>query len=45
MPSLTWTKDAVSVELSGGIFGGEADGQFGQYRDNGFVKAALKYTF
>jgi hypothetical protein len=45
MPSLIWTKDAVSIELSGGIFGGEEDGQFGQYRDNGFVKAVLTYTF
>jgi hypothetical protein len=45
MPSLVWTKEAVSVELSGGIFGGDEDGQFGQYRDNGFVKMALKYTF
>jgi hypothetical protein len=50
MPSLVWTKDAVSVELSGGIFGGtddtdDKDGQFGQYRDNGFVKAVLTYAF
>jgi hypothetical protein len=45
MPSLVWTKDAVSVELSGGIFGGDKAGQFGQYRDNGFVKAALAYMF
>jgi hypothetical protein len=44
-PSLVWTKDAVSIELSGGIFGGNKDGQFGQYRDNSFVKAALTYTF
>jgi hypothetical protein len=45
MPSLIWTRDAVSVELSGGIFGGSKDGQFGQYLDNGFVKAALTYKF
>jgi hypothetical protein len=44
-PSLTWTKDAVSIELSGGIFGGDKEGQFGQYRDNDFVKAVLTYTF
>jgi hypothetical protein len=44
-PSLVWTKDAVSVELSGGIFGGDDEGPFGQYRDNGFVKAVLTYTF
>jgi hypothetical protein len=45
MPSLIWTKDSVSVELSGGIFGGDKEGQFGQYRDNNFVKAALTYSF
>jgi hypothetical protein len=45
MPSLIWTKDAVSVELSGGIFGGNKEGQFGQYKDNNFVKAALTYSF
>ena len=45
IPSLIWTKDAVSVELSCGIFGGNKDGQFGQYKDNSFVKAALKYSF
>jgi hypothetical protein len=44
-PSLVWTRDAVSVELSGGIFGGDEDGQFGQVRDNNFVKAVLKYAF
>jgi hypothetical protein len=45
IPSLVWTKDAVSVELSGGIFGGNKDGQFGQYRNNNFVRAALTYSF
>jgi hypothetical protein len=45
IPSLIWTKDAVSVELSGGIFGGNKDGQFGQYSNNSFVKAVLTYSF
>jgi len=45
IPSLIWTKDAVSLEFSGGIFGGNKDGQFGQYRDNSFVKVALTYSF
>jgi hypothetical protein len=44
-PSLVWTKDAVSVELSGGIFGGNEEGQFGQYWNNGFVKMVLTHTF
>jgi hypothetical protein len=45
IPSLVWTKDAVSIELSGGVFGGDKNGRFGQYRDNGFVKAVVKYLF
>jgi hypothetical protein len=45
IPSLVWTRDAVSVEFSGGIFGGNKDGQFGQYKDNSFVKVALTYSF
>jgi hypothetical protein len=45
MPALIWTRDTVSVELSGGIFGGNEDGQFGQYKDNRFVKVSLTYSF
>jgi len=36
MPSIAWTKDDVTLELSSGIF---VDG------DNSFVKAAVKYEF
>jgi hypothetical protein len=45
IPSLIWTKDAVSVELSAGIFGGDEGGQFGQYWKNSFVKTVLTYKF
>jgi hypothetical protein len=53
MPSLIWTKDPVSLELSSGIFGltsqvwggGDENGQFAQYRDNSFVRVTMKYTF
>ena len=45
MPSLTWTKDTLSVAVSTGIFGGNTDGQFGQFKDNSFVKVALIYSF
>jgi len=45
MPAIILTKDTVSVEFSGGIFGGDEEGQFGQYRDNKFVKIALTYSF
>jgi len=45
MPAIIWTRDTVSVELSGGIFGGDTDGQFGQYYKNNFVKMVLTYSF
>ena len=45
MPSIILTKDTVSVEFSGGIFGGDEEGQFGQYRSNKFVKVSLTYSF
>jgi hypothetical protein len=45
MPSVIWSRNDVSVELSGGIFGGEKDSELGQYRNNHFVKAVLTYLF
>jgi hypothetical protein len=45
MPAVVWTKDAVSLEVSGGIFGGNREGQLGQYRDNSFVKVGMGYVF
>jgi hypothetical protein len=45
MPAVTWTKGDVAMELSGGIFAGDEGGQFGQYHDNSFVRARMKYTF
>ncbi|MDR3173236.1 MAG: hypothetical protein LBU19_03210, partial [Treponema sp.] len=45
MPGLTWTKDDVAVELLAGIFAGNNEGLFGQFHDNSFIKASIKYTF
>ncbi|GHV28224.1 hypothetical protein AGMMS4952_11360 [Spirochaetia bacterium] len=45
MPSIAWVQNDVSVELSGGIFGGDDDGELGQYSDNHFIKAVLTYSF
>jgi hypothetical protein len=45
MPGIAYSSNDVSVELQGGIFGGERDGELGQYRDNHFVKAVLTYSF
>jgi hypothetical protein len=45
MPGIAYTNNDVTVELKCGFFGGEKDGELGQYRDNHFVKAALTYSF
>jgi len=45
IPSIIWTRSAVAVELSGGIFGGNEDGEFGQFWENSFIKAALTFRF
>jgi hypothetical protein len=45
MPGIVWSRGDLSVELSAGFFGGDKDGELGQYRDNGFVKTLLGYKF
>jgi hypothetical protein len=45
MPVLSWTKGDVTTELSGGIFAGSEDGQFGHYHKNNFVRVRIKYAF
>jgi hypothetical protein len=45
MPGIVYSNNDVSVELRGGIFGGEREGELGQYRDNHFVKTILTYSF
>jgi hypothetical protein len=45
IPALVWSKNEVSAELQGGFFGGDGKGELGQYRDNSYIKAILKYRF
>ncbi|GHU78112.1 hypothetical protein FACS189462_1920 [Spirochaetia bacterium] len=45
IPAVTWTKGDITLKVSAGIFAGNKDGELGQYRDNGFVKTALSYSF
>jgi hypothetical protein len=45
MPSLVWIKNDAALELSAGIFAGSNEGLFGQFHDNSFIKASVKYTF
>ncbi|MDR0553724.1 MAG: hypothetical protein LBG76_02845 [Treponema sp.] len=45
IPAVIWTRGALALELSGGIFGGSEEGELGQYRSNAFIRTALTYTF
>jgi hypothetical protein len=45
IPSLTYTAGDLSTEISGGVFGGKRGGEFSQYREKGFVRTALTYSF
>jgi hypothetical protein len=45
LPALIWTKGDLTLKVSGGILGGSRKGELGQYRDNGFVKIGLSYSF
>ncbi|AEF84244.1 conserved hypothetical protein [Treponema primitia ZAS-2] len=45
LPSIAWIKNDVTVELSGGLFGGDEQGELGQYGDNHFIKAVMGYKF
>jgi hypothetical protein len=45
IPALILTQGDLEAELSGGIFGGDEQGELGQYRRNGFVKVILTYSF
>ncbi|GHV87255.1 hypothetical protein AGMMS50255_5510 [Spirochaetia bacterium] len=45
IPAVTWTRGDITLEVSAGIFAGSKEGELGQYRDNGFVKTVLSYSF
>jgi hypothetical protein len=45
MPLVSWTQNDVTMGLAGGFFAGDRGGRFGQYRDNGFIQARMKYSF
>jgi hypothetical protein len=45
IPAIIWTKNSIGIEAAAGIFGGDGEGQLGQYHKNNFVKIGLTYTF
>jgi hypothetical protein len=45
MPSVSYTIGDLEAALSGGIFTGKDGGELSQYRDNGYIKTTLTYSF
>lgn len=45
MPELSWTKGDTELSFALGIFGGDWDGEMGQYGDNDYARISLKYAF
>ena len=45
MPAIIWSRNDVSAELSAGFFGGDKEGELGQYTDNNFIRVSLSYSF
>ncbi|MDR3247300.1 MAG: hypothetical protein LBT39_00815, partial [Treponema sp.] len=45
MPSLSYTMGDLEAVFSGGIFAGKDGGELSQYRDNGYIKTVLTYSF
>ena len=45
IPAVVVVHGDAELELTGGIFAGDREGELGQYRDNTFVKAVLRWKF
>lgn len=45
IPALSYSVNDLTAEISGGVFGGKEGGDFSQYREKGFVRTALSYSF
>jgi hypothetical protein len=45
IPSVSYTMGDLEAALSGGIFAGKDGGELSQYRNNGYIKTALTYSF
>jgi len=45
LPSAAYAIGDAEIEISAGIFGGDKDGQMGQYGDSSYVKIAMRYKF
>jgi hypothetical protein len=45
IPSVSYTMGDLEAALSGGFFAGKDGGELSQYRNNGYIKTALTYSF
>ncbi|MCL1815323.1 MAG: hypothetical protein FWG27_05845 [Treponema sp.] len=45
IPAIVWSKHDIRAEFSAGFFGGDRSRELGQYRDNGYLKTLLTWSF
>jgi len=45
IPAVVWSRNDIKAEISAGFFGGNKNGELGQYRDNSFIKLMMAYSF
>jgi hypothetical protein len=45
IPSAGYTMGDLEAVLSGGVFAGKNGGELSQYRDNGYIRTAISYSF
>ncbi|MDR0602043.1 MAG: hypothetical protein LBG42_06635 [Treponema sp.] len=45
IPAVSWAIGEVTADLQAGIFAGKKGGELSQYRNSGYIKTALTYSF
>jgi hypothetical protein len=45
IPGIVYTMGNLTYELSAGFLGGKENSELGQYRNNSYIKAGIKYSF
>ncbi|MDR1286799.1 MAG: hypothetical protein LBK08_04245 [Treponema sp.] len=45
IPAVSWTIGEVTADLQAGVFAGKKGGELSHYRNSGYIKTALTYSF
>lgn len=45
IPELNWVRNSIALGVRAGFFGGNSDGELGQYKDNDYATLMIKYLF